>query len=381
MKELALKLPEVTAVEFFSKPNYEIELDNAVELTTGLVYDLENEQAMKADATAINQFATQVDKLIASAYKELTESAGNRRTLLKSKTKKLFDNRQSIIDQFSEKREAKLVEIKSKLISALNDGWVINDVSLKFRKSSVDALVKLNGVLTPSGALTKSVSSEINRLVAEDKAAQTQYETRLMLIENKCLRAEINPPLTVESFGESIYADDFTFNDKLDVLIDIELKRRAETVERVKRELEAENQRKLDHAIKLENDRINAENKAILAKKQAEQDELNRIALEEAKLQQQAEANRVAIIAEQTRQELQAQKSEELSTSFTEDFSIPFDDDAPLIDTETGEVIEMPTKQMPTVQEMIDHLSHHYAFERHAIREALRKEFNQAKAA
>jgi hypothetical protein len=115
-------------------------------------------------------------------------------------------------------------------------------------------------------------------------------------------------------------------------------------------------------------------------KKQAEQDELNRIALEEAKLQQQAESNKVAILAEQTRQELKAKKAEELSASFPEDFSIPFDDDAPLIDTETGEVVEID-KPMPTVQEMIDHLSRHYGFERHAIREALRQEFNQAKAA
>jgi len=385
-----LVVPESLPSDFFTNDDYLKQLDIAIEKTSSLVYSLDDEAAMKVDATAINKYATTVDKWIAATYKEQTEQVANWRTARKDKTKKLLDNRQRIIDQFAELREKRLTETRAALLTHLSNNWELNEVKHQFRKATIEHMVKPTGVFTPTNALTKATHTELNRLVAEDKAAQIQYESRVMLIENKCLRADINPPLTVDSFGAAMHGGDFEFNTKLDELIQVELTRAAEKEARLRKQLEVENQRKLEAAIALENDRINRENAAILAKKQLEQEAENARKLEEAKIAQQAEANKVALIAAETKRKLEEeqeknaaivaqQQAKAAEDSFYDDFILPVE--SVEVNTETGEIIEMPAIPMPTVQEMIDHLSHHYGFERHQIRECFRKEFNQTQAA
>lgn len=247
--------------DFFTNSEYDKRLDAAIDATTGLVYTLDDdgEKMAKADATAINKFATTYDKFIAAVYKSQTEEIGNWRTAKKQKTKKLLDNRQSLLDQFAEQRNRKLKDIEKIVISALETEWIRHGIKKEFQNGNVDSLISLTGTLTPKGALTKNAADYIASIVAVNLTEQRRTETRHMTIENRCLREDINPPLTYAHMGESFTADDETFNAKLDFLILAEKERKKEMEERIKRHQAAENQRKIDDALiaqQAESDRI-----------------------------------------------------------------------------------------------------------------------------
>lgn len=256
-----LSIADNLPVDFFTNPEHDKRLDDAIEATTGLVYALDDdgERMAKADATAINKFATTYDKFIAAVYKSQTEEISAWRTEKKQKTKKLLDNRQSLLDQFAEQRNQKLDDITKMLIADLKNKWIENGVKKEFQNGNIQPLVSLTGTLTPKGALTKKATDFIDAIVSANLAEQRRIEARHMIIENRCLREDLNPPLTFAHMGESFNADDETFNAKLDFLILAEKERKKEMEERIKRQQAAENQRKIDDALRAqqaESDRI-----------------------------------------------------------------------------------------------------------------------------
>jgi hypothetical protein len=251
-----LVLADQMPVDFYTNKKYKSDIQKAVEQTANLVYQQsdEGEKMMKADATAINKFATQFKRFVLDTSKRETEEVTKWKSELQGFIDQLLKNRQSAIDQFEEVRLAKLAEIRGKLAETLVSAWDELGVKPEFRKGDVEPMVKM-GAITETGKLTQKANGAVRTIANGNLAEQNRIAQRHMLIENRCLRADINPPLSHLHFGELFFtADDETFNSKLEALVDEEITRRAEMAERIKKQQEADTQRRIDDALKQQQD-------------------------------------------------------------------------------------------------------------------------------
>ncbi len=257
-----LTVSDQLPADFYTNPAYDKQLDKAIEATNNLVYTLDDdgEKAAKADATNINKFSTLFDKYIAATFKQQTESVSAWRDGKKAKTKILLNNRQRLIDQFAAKRQEKLNDITDTVTKELLVRRIEKGIKEAFRNGAdLSAIIKLTGTMTEGGQLTKKAKDFITSIVASDLAEQNRIEARHLTLEVRCLREDINPPLTHAHFGTVFYAADEFFNEKLEELIATEKQRRAEIEARIIRQQEAQKQKEIANALKAqqaESDRI-----------------------------------------------------------------------------------------------------------------------------
>lgn len=228
--------------DFYESAEWDEQLDQAIEVTENLVYtiDDEGEQQAKIDATSINKYVRTMDGFIAATYKLHTEKMQSWREGKKAKTKKLLDNRQKILTQFEEARAKKLKEIESQLKAYLFDKRKEVCIDEQFKTNAdLSPILKLTGTLTPGGKLTTKANEFIRSIVAAEFAEQKRIEARRMQLENLCLKADINPPLTEMHFSKvDFYADDEIFNAKIDELLNAEVNRIKDIEKRIKAKLE-----------------------------------------------------------------------------------------------------------------------------------------------
>jgi hypothetical protein len=249
---IILAVSDELPADFYSNKKYADQLRSAIESTKGLVYPLDDagEKMAKADATAINKYATQFKKFVNDTFKRETDEVSRWKTDLMALVNELLDNRQKTLDQFAETRQAKLAEIRTKLMDTMIATWDELGVKPEFRKGDIEPFV-LFGSMTEGGKLTKKAEGAVRTIANGNLAEQNRIAQRHMLIENRCLRADINPPLSYLHLGELFFtADDEAFNAKLEELVDEEITRRAEMAERIAKQQEAETQRKIDEALK-----------------------------------------------------------------------------------------------------------------------------------
>lgn len=252
-----LTMVDQLPADFYTNPEYEKELDAAIEKTNSLVYPLDDsgEKQAKADATSINKYANAFKSFINSTFKKETDEVGKWRDKLNSKVKLLLDNRQKLIDQHAEKRTAKLAEIKTMLEANLKALWESMDIKPEFQRGDISTLVKFSA-LTAGGSLTKSALTSVKTIAESCLAQQNKIEARHLLLENRCLRADINPPLTHIHLGTVFYADEAEFLAKVDELIEAEAARKSEMESRITKKLESENQQKIDTAVQQQTEQI-----------------------------------------------------------------------------------------------------------------------------
>jgi hypothetical protein len=257
---IILAVSEELPADFYGNKKYADQLRSAIESTKGLVYPLDDagEKMAKADATAINKYATQFKKFVNDTFKRETDEVAHWKADLMSLVNELLDNRQKTLDQFAETRQAKLAEIRTLLMNTLIAAWDELGVKPEYRKGDIETLV-LFGSITEGGKLTQKANGAIRTIANGKLVEQNRIAQRHMLIENRCLRVDINPPLSHLHFGELFFtADDATFDAKLEALVGEEITRRAEMADRMRRQQETETQRKIDEAV--EQDRRAREN-------------------------------------------------------------------------------------------------------------------------
>jgi len=211
----------------------------------------DGEKLAKADATSINKFVRMFDGFIAKTFKKESLEITLWRDGKKQKTKILLENRQKLIDQFAEKRQEKLDNVSLMLDLCLGKTRELNNVSEEFYgECDFSSLIKLTGTLTPRGELTKKATDFIRNIATNEKAEQIRIESRHLHLENRCLRAEINPPLTYIHLGTDFYAEDDVFNAKVEQLVNAEIERKAEMEARIIKQQEANKQAEIDAALK-----------------------------------------------------------------------------------------------------------------------------------
>ncbi len=269
-----LSLSEQSQEHLYSELTQQ-EIDKKIALTDNLVYEPNEagEKSMNADATAINKFATLLDKTSAAIFKRRTESANADRTITKGQVERLKNNRSRAIAQFEELKTARLQAIKETLVDALNAAWQEKEVACAFMKSL--APEPKESLLTDKGVLKSAVKKLIDELAQTDKNAQIEHESRVKDVEIACRRAGISTPFDPETIGPALYdKDKAVFQARLERLIGLDASRKLEIEAKIIRDQEAQKQREIDEALR------------------TQQAEANRIAREEA-IAKQAEENRL----------------------------------------------------------------------------------------
>ena len=244
-------------------------IENQVRLTENLVYPIttEGEKSMKADATAINGFATDLDKAAAAIYKAATDQATKNRAITKGFVSTLKANRQRIISQFEAKLAERLEEVREIVHEALNLAWDNKGVKLAFRFGEINDIKESS--LTDKGNLTASTKALIENIAQSDLVWQNEIESRTMTVELACHRAGISTPFTPEYIGVVFNDPDRSvFENRLNCMVKAEVERMEAAKAKIIAEQEAIKQREIQAAL------------------EAQQAEANRLAQEQAQAEQ-----------------------------------------------------------------------------------------------
>lgn len=250
-------------------------IENQVRLTDNLVYPIttQGEKAMKADATAINGFATDLDKAAAAIYKAATDQATKNRAITKGFVSTLKANRQRIISQFEAKKAERLEEVREIVHEALNLAWDNKGVKMAFRFGEINDIKESS--LTDNGNLTASTKALIENIAQSDLVWQNEIESRAMTVELACHRAGISTPFTPEYIGVVFNDPDrAVFESRLTTMVKAEVERMEAAKAKIIAEQEAIKQREIQAAL------------------EAQQAEANRLAQEQARAEQE-ERNRI----------------------------------------------------------------------------------------
>lgn len=266
-------IPSEMPVDYYKNTDkYQKELDTAIETAKSLVHPVDDEgrKLAKADAAMIRKLAKTHNDFALSTFRSLTDKVKLFKDAISGKAKDLEKEADNIISRFDEFEKVKLDNIQKLLEEKY---WALieeNNIKLEYHGvADFRPMIKLTGSLTDSGALSKKAVDFLKAIVADKLATQNKIESRILIIENRCLKAEINPPLSKVHFGTVLYAEDEVFNAKLEELIDAEVYRREQMAERIRKQQEAENQRKIDDALRLQQDEANRIAKADQATRDA----------------------------------------------------------------------------------------------------------------
>jgi len=269
LAEILVISDEVPADFYKNTEKYQAEIDTAIEHAKSLVHPINEEgrKLAKSDAALIRKFAKNRNAWSLEVFRSLTEKIKFWRDDITGKTKLLEQEADNILARFEEHEANILKGIRATLKEEL--ALVIEqckEIRPEFLTDyDVEPLVKLTGTLTPSGKLTSKAYSELRSFVLTDLAKQQLHDNRILTIENRCLRADINPPLGKVHFGEVFWADEQTFEEKLEALVTAEIARRVEMEMRIEADLKKKEQAKIDEALAQERERIRLEEQAKIA--------------------------------------------------------------------------------------------------------------------
>ena len=234
---------------------YQANLDAAIESAKSLVHAIDDDgrKLAKSDVALLRKFARQNRGFATSVFKSLTDKIKGWQVSVNTRCAALEAEADRIMTRFDEMEKQKLEGIKSTIDAYLLD--YRNELCLRpefIKFADISSLIKLSGTLTPTGSLTKQAVLFIKTLANKELFQQQQFDGRVLIIENRCLRAGINPPLSVEGFGNEIHADDDVFNSALERKVSAELTRYEETKALIEKQNAADNQKKIDDALKLQ---------------------------------------------------------------------------------------------------------------------------------
>ena len=159
----------------------------------------------------------------------------------KDKIKELIDivqdGRGKITSQVKVFEDNKKVVIERLLLDLIDTTYSDLGVKDDFKSVLCDDLILL-GNLTPSGNLTAKTIDVIELRVRMCGDLQNAVKMRLMQLENESYKAGLKVPLSVEYIKDFMKEPDEVYKQRLAELIEIELKRQADSVARSEAEAE-----------------------------------------------------------------------------------------------------------------------------------------------
>lgn len=197
----------------------------------------------KEDAQLAKDWKT-VDELINGDYNKAV-------SWVKKFRKMYLDGATKISDQVNKIQQETKDLCLSLLVEERLRQWEIMGVTSEFCNANIEDLALLGSI--NNGKLTKSAKGQVETRCKMDKAEQEKINARLLGLEVRCLKADINPPFKRANIESFLHSSDEMFNKMLDAIINSEIDRKAEAERRMKEKLEreqaAENQRKIDEAL------------------------------------------------------------------------------------------------------------------------------------
>ena len=250
-KELSIDLLRVQSTPAVLVGNF-IELnawiDNKLSTNLTVITDetLKSEKKVVAELRAlareIDGKAKEVEAMVSGDILQFRDNM----KALKGKVLTVADEKAEQVRHIEEKAKRQCHDL---LANVLYGGWEAAKLAPEFQKATIDDLVKLTS-LTATGSLTKSAIAAVEARVQQDVALKNRTQSRLMAMENQCLRADINPPLSRANVEAFLFSDDdLLYQSKLDMLVNVEIERKAEAERRMRASLEAEKQREINAAL------------------------------------------------------------------------------------------------------------------------------------
>lgn len=254
MTEQTQQLPAVEPVQLVAKISAPVVIDANFEAFKNYVagelqrYDV----VVTADTLAdCKKLATELNKQAADIKKrgkEITDEALTPITAVKDQIAAIvqmcLDGREKLTQQIKTFEDETRKLCDQLLNAARSELWAANGVLEEFQCAQYSDLVILTNV-TGKGALTAKAKQEVQSRVNADKQLQDQTNMRLLMLENTCLKAGMISSLTRAHVETFLFADDATYQARLDAMIASELERQRATEQRL-REQQAAEQRRID---------------------------------------------------------------------------------------------------------------------------------------
>ncbi|WP_323586043.1 hypothetical protein [Aliarcobacter butzleri] len=206
------------------------------------IVTMTNFKDMKESSLFLGKVAKQISDFRIAKVKEETTDIKLFEDSLKKFTN-MFKSKQDVIKQgldiFEEETRKQIKEV---CITYLNQYCLEVGLKEKFQNINLEDMTQ-TGFMTASGAISKKGKEEVEKRVQVQLNLQNKVENRLMMLENQCLRADIEP-LTEQHIQGFILADDDTYMRNLNMLIESELRRaeqsKAKQEQELRQKIEAE---------------------------------------------------------------------------------------------------------------------------------------------
>ena len=206
------------------------------------IVTMQNFKEMKDSSYFLGKIAKQISDFRIAKFKQETQDIKIFEDSLKRFTN-MFKSKQDEIKQgldvFEEETRK---QVKAVCIAYFDDYSLEVSLSDEFKNVNLEDMTQ-TGFMTASGAISKKGKEEVEKRVQVQLNLQNKVQNRLMMLENECLKAGIEP-LTKQHIQGFLFADDNTYINNLNMLIDSELKRaeqiKAKQEQELRQKIEAE---------------------------------------------------------------------------------------------------------------------------------------------
>lgn len=188
----------------------------------------------KKMATELNKLSTAINRIKIDKAKEFAAPIED----FKKKAAELVDivqsGREKILKQVEAFDKKILDTVRALLSEELESAYEALEISSEFQTVKIDSLV-IKSNLTAGGQLTKAARDKLDAMVAADRTMQDTVEARLANLQAIAERAGLHglPESVVATFVRDPEA---SYSEKLNRLIDSEIKRQKELEEKIRKE-------------------------------------------------------------------------------------------------------------------------------------------------
>lgn len=211
---------------------------------------MQNFKDMKESSLFLGRVAKQISDFRIAKVREETQDIKLFEYSLKKFTN-MFKSKQDEIKQgldvFEEETRQ---QVKAVCIAYFDEYSLEVGLTDEFKNINFEDMTQ-TGFMTASGAISKKGKEEVERRVQVQLNLQNKVNNRLMMLENECLKAGIEP-LTKQHIQGFLLSDDDTYINNLSMLIESELRR----AEQIKAKQEQELRQKIESETSAKNAQV-----------------------------------------------------------------------------------------------------------------------------
>lgn len=204
------------------------------------IVTMNNFKVMKESSQFLGKVAKQISDFRIAKVKEETQDIKLFEDSLKKFTNMFKAKQDSIKNGLDIFEEEIRQQVKAVCVAYFNEYSIQVGLKEEFQNINLEDMTQ-TGFMTKTGNISTKGKEEVEKRVQVQLNLQNKVENRLMMLENKCLKAGIEP-LTKHHIQGFLFADDDKYEQNLNMIIESELKR----VEQIKAKQEQELREKIE---------------------------------------------------------------------------------------------------------------------------------------